>query len=1240
MSIEQQKITQEDFINKDIAGLPDRPTEAGMTAEALKNRFDSATKNIVMPKLNGLINILIATDGASNIGTSAIEGLSGLTVQDLLLSLKTLVDTKMDSEQADRVHDTKFDKAEAQALVKTIEFNEKTGVFTITKYDGSTSTIDTAIEKVALNVRLEGQQLVLTLVDGTEQRADLSAFIAQTETKNSPTINLTQESGVLVARVVPKSLEKEHFSDALTAYIEGKDKSAADSAAAAKVSEENAKLYAEQAKGYRDEAKNSQTASLASQQAAALSEANAKTSETNAERSMNDASTYRFQALSARDLAGDYRDEAYTFRNDARDAKEGAETAKAGAETARTGAETAKAGAEQSASNAATYMQNAQSYANQAKEQAELVDGDVIDAKIAAKADNLFFDTETNLLYLLSGGEIIGDGIQVATSTGGGGNGGSTSVVKLVNENGTANIVTAKGGNVVLKFNFTSTDDGVATGDGTCQISVDGVVRKTFAVAQGSKEVDVTDILSAGTNTVRVRCMDVYGTYKILAYTITVVDLSITSTFDDTMAYEGEVQFKYTPYGSIAKTIHFMLDGSELKTENITSSGKQFTEVLPDMAHGVHRLEVYATATLEEQPVESNHLVYDIICKDTGATDPMLASVYSVESLAQGELVSIPYILYDPNVLETKVMHTVYVIGEDGIESIYSEDELTVDRSRQYWNTRDYPMGTVYFEVSYTYVDAYSGETKELKVTHTLEVTESTIDVDAVTNDLELYLTSAGRSNGEDNPAQWAYGSFSTQFYDFNWINNGWLRDDNGDTVLRFTGDATAEISLMPFSSDLRVYGKTIELEFAIRDVNNRDAVVIDCMSGDIGFKATADRATLKSEQTTVFCNYRDEERIRLSFVIESRSEYRLMYVYLNGVLSGVKQYPAGDNFQQSTPMKIKIGSPYCSVDLYTVRSYSTALTFTEVTNNYIHDMTDMERKYELWDNNNIYDEYNSLSYDELSKRISVMTILGELPQSKGDKKNVAVTYKCLFDPTLSFANKACEIDVQGTSSQWYVRKNYKLEFQDKIQHHKDQIASNVFTVKADYAEATSTHNTQNANFVETLYSEKTPAQLVDERCRTTIYGYPIVIFHQATSADVPQFIGKYNFNFDKGSEEAFGFDLGKVAESWEFKNNTSGACNFLSNIPSNWSEDFEARYPDKNTNIANFKRMHDWVVSTKDDLDKFEAEFEDWFDLHYSLIYYVYTFVALMVDQRAKNMFMTYWEETGKWQPWFYDND
>ena len=133
-------------------------------------------------------------------------------------------------------------------------------------------------------------------------------------------------------------------------------------------------------------------------------------------------------------------------------------------------------------------------------------------------------------------------------------------------------------------------------------------------------------------------------------------------------------------------------------------------------------------------------------------------------------------------------------------------------------------------------------------------------------------------------------------------------------------------------------------------------------------------------------------------------------------------------------------------------------------------------------------------------------------------------------------------------------------------------------------------------------------------------------------------FIGKYNFNFDKGSEDVFGFNSSFDVESWEFLNNTSDQCNFLAPIGTTWETDFEARYPDKHKDLSRFKIMHDWVVSTKDDVDKFKAEFEDHFDLHFALIYYVYTSIMLMVDQRAKNMFLTYWGETGKWQPWFYD--
>lgn len=159
----------------------------------------------------------------------------------------------------------------------------------------------------------------------------------------------------------------------------------------------------------------------------------------------------------------------------------------------------------------------------------------------------------------------------------------------------------------------------------------------------------------------------------------------------------------------------------------------------------------------------------------------------------------------------------------------------------------------------------------------------------------------------------------------------------------------------------------------------------------------------------------------------------------------------------------------------------------------------------------------------------------------------------------------------------------------------------------------------------------------------------------------------KSNFNYDKGAEYVFGFTDKFDVECWEFKNNTSDACNFLGPVPEIWVDDFEARYPEETTEIGRFREMHNWVVSTRRDtatgnvlaepytdanggvhthdtaeyrLAKFKMEFENYFNMHFMLVYYVYTFFALMVDQRAKNMFLTYWGEEDRWSAWFYDND
>ena len=209
------------------------------------------------------------------------------------------------------------------------------------------------------------------------------------------------------------------------------------------------------------------------------------------------------------------------------------------------------------------------------------------------------------------------------------------------------------------------------------------------------------------------------------------------------------------------------------------------------------------------------------------------------------------------------------------------------------------------------------GETvKEIR----LSVAESDINIQPVTNNLDLYLSSYGRSNDELNPAQWVYKDVECSFTNYNWLSDGWQTGDDGYSVHRVTGDARLTIPLKIFSGDFRTTGKTIEIEFSTKDVLDYDSTIISCFSNNIGLKLTAQQAILKSQQSEISTQYKEGEHIRISFVVEKRVENRLIFIYLNGIMCGATQYPTDDDFAQSNPVDIVIGSNDCTIDLYNIR--------------------------------------------------------------------------------------------------------------------------------------------------------------------------------------------------------------------------------------------------------------------------------------------------------------------------------
>jgi hypothetical protein len=506
---------------------------------------------------------------------------------------------------------------------------------------------------------------------------------------------------------------------------------------------------------------------------------------------------------------------------------------------------------------------------------------------------------------------------------------------------------------------------------------------------------------------------------------------------------------------------------------------------------------------------------------------------------------------------------------------------------------------------------------------HEVLINPLDIDVTAETDGLQLSLSASGRLNDDINRAVWRFvpetpvpsgkdptsgknyliDEITTTFSNFNWKSNGWIKDTEGDTCLRLNGDARAVINYKPFTEDFKEYGKTIEFEYAVRDVNSRSAVVIDCFGADgRGFKATPDTAVLYSSGNSVSCRYKDEERIRVSVTIESSDTLScFMSIYLDGVLSGVKRYTSEESFSQNVPVNIALGSSLCGLDIYSIRVYNKALSASQILANYIADKADPQVKQKLFTDNDVLDDTGKISYSEVKAlgQIPIITFTGQMPKYKGtDKKikSVRMKFEDPINPDLNFDVLLDQIDVQGTSSQFYVRKNWKIKLPEARQHMPGAIPAKVFCIKVDYAEATGTHNTGSANYIETLYDRNVvtlPPQKDDTRVRTTIQGFPVVLFEKATEDSEPVFSSKGNFNYDKGAENAFGFtdkyeDFG--VECWEFCNNTSQACNFTGSIPSDWSSDFEPRYVPES---ANFERIEE-LLELKDLARKGQGTFTE----------------------------------------------
>ena len=907
---------------------------------------------------------------------------------------------------------------------------------------------------------------------------------------------------------------------------------------------------------------------------------------------------------------------------------------------------------------------------------------------------------ESNQLYLTANGEKIGDPVTI-TGGGGSGSGNQTYTMTLLNLLDSRAITITGDDECVLDFSYHSIDDdGFDDGAGIGYIYVNNSLVSTLSIPQGDNSYNITSYLNKGENSVKIQVENSEGSRKTLTYTVNVLVLSVTTTAPKMSLYSGQVSLPYTVTGAGSKTVHFVMDGREIATDTVATSGNSRVVVIPPQADGAHILQIYAEVSNGLLDViKSNVLEIGMLYhSSTTTTQAILLMHYEgPEKVEEGATLVFPYMVYDPFLQTTDIKLNIYTEENE----LYSSFSLQVDQQPKEWVTQDYPAGKSRFEIV----------CKDTSISQEVEVIPTTFDKEIITDGCVLDFNARGRSNNESNPASWEYKGITAEFNGFGWANvDGWMDIKDKETgvikdqALRFLPGDTMNIKYKPFEQDFRVNGYTIEAEFGTHNVRDYDSIIIDALDNGKGLSIKSQQAQLTSQQSSLDIQFKEDSRVRITFIVEPTTLNNFVYIYVNGIMSRVIKYPDNDNFEQVNPVEIFIGSESCGLDLYSLRMYSRGLTRHEQLDNFICDRPTLAERIEADNNNDVLDENDQISIAHLPMHIPYIILECEkLPATKGDKQeNKTVTYVEPLNPNRNFTAAGVTLDVQGTSSAGYPVKNYKVSLKKGLTYSNTGETAAGFPItigglegkniclKADFASSEQANNVCLVDYYEELCPYKNPAQMENELVRTAVRGFPCVVFWKNTTTNEIKFLGKYNFNDDKSNENLFGFDREKFpkCECVEFLTNGSDLTKFQSNdynqlvddgtgtgtmIPA-WQQAFEFRFPDTKpaySDFTQFKRMTDWVYSTWDEhatgelleneqqlplwntgvltrftndtpdyrLSKFKAEFDQYFIKDAMNFYYLFTEVFLLVDNRAKNMFLTTFDGE-HWFPIPYDMD
>ena len=889
-------------------------------------------------------------------------------------------------------------------------------------------------------------------------------------------------------------------------------------------------------------------------------------------------------------------------------------------------------------------------------------------------------------------------GAEIASAdipAGSGGGGGDASTTKVVLDAAVSKTIIKEGDSAMLTWTYdhqysSGDEKGTSTGQkATVSIEMKRGATVMYAdtqhdVSKGTYTLDLTKYLLLGTTDIYVRATTTDPTTgktqtRQSYVSVKAVTLALSSSFNiaECVAKGGygvseAVSIPFAVSGSGDKTVTLYLDGHQWDSQTVKRSGTtngSFSLSMSGVSIGRHTVQIVAEMEASaELTLKSESIYFDIL--KAGQNAPYIGTkltfgdgrIFADDHLTptietgQYEQVRFDFVAYDPTTTPATVG-----VWRDGIRT----QTVSVPRTTQVYTNRFLEQGDVAMVLKCG--------TTEYRLN--VKVTESGIDLSEATAGLVLKLTAAGRSNAESEPAEWRYNDVQTVFEGFDWQSNGWTGDS-----LKLTNGANVEIGYKPFGNDATTTGATYEMELTCTNVTDRRGTVVDCMTGGVGFRLTTQEALMRTGAgSEVGTKFASGLTLKIAFVVQEKKAGRLMMLYVNGILCGAKQYASTDSLLQAEPTNIRITSESADVEVRNMRVYNRALGDDEELANYMVDRPTSDEMVVLFEKNQVMDdEGTDVDIDKLrAMGKSVMRIVGDvnLVNQTNNKKfevPVDIYFYSAYGKEYDFIIYQCGLRIQGTSSTTYPRKNYRIYFSrstkygTKLYVNGVEVADfkysfkpgarpiDIFCLKADFSDSSSTHNTGAVRIVNDIWKRcgwLTPPQMAykgNYDVRIGVDGFPIDLFYDNNGTGENVYLGKYNFNNEKsGSGIIYGFEgiEGFNDEATlkggrnkciclEFLNNSETLCLFGTSNMDTFDDALEFRFKADDTwataheeDKAAVKRLWEWIYSCKGNPTKFLNEYAEYFGNDSPFAWYLITDYFMAVDNRAKNMMLVTWD-------------